>query len=75
MRIHELKITEPYFSDVAFGSKNFEIRKNDRDYKIGDILILKAWNGEKYTGAEVRREITYITDYEQKPGYVVMAIV
>lgn len=74
MRIHELKIIEPYFGDVAFGSKNFEIRKNDRDFKVGDILILRKWDGEKFTGAETRREITYITDYEQKPGYVVMAI-
>lgn len=46
MRIHELKITEPYFSDVAFGSKNFEIRKNDRDFKVGDILILRKWDGK-----------------------------
>lgn len=74
MRIHELKITEPYFSDVAFGSKNFEIRKNDRDFKVGDILILRKWDGKKFTGSETRREITYITDYEQKSGNVVMAI-
>lgn len=74
MRNHELKIVEPYFSDVAFGSKNFEIRKNDRDYKIGDLLFLREWDGERYTGAEICREITYITDYEQKPGYVVMAL-
>lgn len=73
-RTHDLKITPQYFEPVMQGIKPFEIRKNDRDYKVGDVLVLREWNGNKYTGNSITKEITYITDYEQQPGYIVMAI-
>lgn len=38
--IHELKILPEYFEAVTSGRKQFEIRKNDRDFKVGDQLIL-----------------------------------
>lgn len=38
--IHELKIKPQYYEDIKIGLKPFEIRKNDRDFKLGDILIL-----------------------------------
>ena len=73
---HELKIQPDYFKAVFMGIKTFEIRKNDRGYKVGDMLILKEWVPEtkRYTGKMVARKVTYITGYQQKPGYVVMAI-
>ena len=48
MTTHELKLDIRYFDDVASGKKNFEIRKNDRDFQVGDILKLKAWDGKAY---------------------------
>ena len=39
--IHELKIWPKYYEEVSMGHKTFEIRKNDRDFKKGDTLILK----------------------------------
>ena len=39
--IHELKIWNEYFEEVFMGYKTFEVRKNDRDFKKGDTLILK----------------------------------
>lgn len=48
---HELKLVQPFFNDVFTGKKKFEIRKNDRDFKIGDELILKE--GRRYR--EMRR--------------------
>ncbi|GEO68048.1 ASCH/PUA domain-containing protein [Levilactobacillus spicheri] len=73
---HELKIQPDYFKAVFMGTKTFEIRKNDRGYKVGDMLILKEWvpENKRYTGKIVARKVTYITDYQQKPGYIVMAI-
>lgn len=75
---HELKTWPEYFKAVASGEKNFEIRKNDRDFKVGDILILKEYDPVKkeYTGDYVGREITYIMNEQPfvKEGYVVMSI-
>ena len=38
MKIHELKIKEKYYKEVALGYKPFELRKNDRDYQEGDLI-------------------------------------
>ena len=43
MKTHELKLDVKYFEDVKSGKKNFEIRNNDRDFQVGDILELKAY--------------------------------
>ena len=40
---HELKIRPEYFKAVVLGDKMFEIRKNDRDFKVGDIIVLHEW--------------------------------
>lgn len=76
MMTHELKTVQPYFDAVADGSKTFEIRKNDRGFKVGDRLRLREYNpaGDSYSGTSVYADITYITDYAQQPGYVVMGI-
>lgn len=57
---HELKILPRWFEDVQAGRKNFEIRRNDRDFKEGDYLLLKEWNKGKYTGREITKKIQYI---------------
>ena len=38
--IHELKLNSKYYYDSLTNVKTFEIRKNDRNFKIGDILKL-----------------------------------
>ncbi|MEB7953775.1 DUF3850 domain-containing protein [Enterococcus faecalis] len=72
--IHELKILPEYFEAVVSGNKRFEIRKNDRNYKKGDILRLNEYKDGQYTGDVHVAEITYITDYAQQDGYVVLGI-
>lgn len=72
--IHELKILPEYFEAVVSGNKRFEIRKNDRNYKKGDILRLNEYQEGQYTGDVHVAEITYITDYAQQDGYVVLGI-
>ncbi len=76
MEKHKLKILPEYFKAVCSGEKTFEIRNNDRHFKVGDILLLCEYIPErnKFTGSVVQRKITYITDYAQKDGYVVMSI-
>lgn len=38
MKLHELKILHEYLIDVSKGKKTFELRKNDRDYQVGDLI-------------------------------------
>lgn len=76
--IHDLKILPKYFDLVKRGIKNFEVRKNDRDFKVGDMLELLEWDEKeyKYTGRNERRKIIYIlndTDY-CKEGYVILGL-
>lgn len=69
---HDLKIDEEYFNDVKKGLKKFEIRFNDRNYRVGDTInLFEITRERKYTGRKVSGVITYITDYEQKTGYIV----
>lgn len=77
MTIHELKILPEYFYAVRCGDKRFEIRKNDRNFHTGDILRLKEWDGEKYTGEEIDALVRWIQfDWQDaiKPGYCIMSI-
>lgn len=48
-KTHLLKLREEYAEAVAKGLKTFEIRYNDRDYKVGDIVkfIVIDNNGEQ----------------------------
>lgn len=75
--IHELKISPEYFMDVVSGKKTFEIRKNDRDFKVGDYAKLNEYDAENgYTGESMTFEITYVmTDAEYvKEGFAVLGI-
>jgi hypothetical protein len=73
---HELKIHPTYFQEVINGNKTFEIRKNDRDYSVGDVLFLNEYDPDKkiYTGRRTRVKITYITNYAQAEDYIVIGI-
>lgn len=74
MAEHVLKITPEYFDDVVSKLKRFEIRRNDRDFKVGDTLILREYLEHAYTGAITHCKVIYITDYAQKENYVVLGI-
>lgn len=62
MREHDLKVIPPYFDAIEAGLKNFEIRLNDRGYKVGDILNLQEYLPieQEYTGRASRVEVTYV---------------
>lgn len=78
---HELKCVKRFFSDVATGQKPFEVRINDRDYRVGDMLWLRegdffyvgvindepeyAW---QYTDRSCVKEVTYVLTHEMFEG-------
>nr|DAG44713.1 MAG TPA: activating signal cointegrator [Bacteriophage sp.] len=74
-KIVEKKILPEYFLAVIHDEKTFEIRKDEDDLQKGDTLILREWDGEKYTGRETSRSISYILrdvpQYGLMPGYVI----
>lgn len=74
----EKKILPEYFQAVRNREKTFEIRKDDSDYQVGDMLRLREYDGEKYTGNVVIRQITYILrdcpEYGLQPGYCILSI-
>ena len=74
MKVHNLKIKPQYFKDVVSGIKTFEVRKNDRNFKVGDLMVLETYDNEKFTGDFVNTEITYILDDPKycKKGYVIL---
>lgn len=61
-RVHRLKTVEPHFTDVVVGRKGFEVRINDRDYRVDDVLILEEWLPKQacYTGSFAIRRVTYM---------------
>ena len=67
MTTHELKCWPRYFEPLIQGKKTAEIRKNDRDFKVGDVLHLREWDpqgkaDEHYTGRFAFRTITHVLD-------------
>lgn len=44
---HHLRTWPVYFERVADGSKTFEVRKDDRGYQTGDVLVLHEWSPER----------------------------
>lgn len=59
-KTHELKIYPKYFKAILDGKKTFEIRKDDRDFQVGDSIVLKEWDNIKYSGREIQAIIKYM---------------
>lgn len=78
---HELKTIYPFMDDVIDGRKCFEVRKADRDYRVGDTLLLTEYYPETkmYGDYTTTRTIVYILAHEAYPdgireGYAVLGI-
>jgi len=78
MGIHNLKIKSEYFNAVLDGSKKFELRFNDRDFKVGDVLSLNEIDDSgNLTGHSVSRTVTYILHgpcYGLQEGYCILSM-
>ena len=72
-KIHNLKIQAQYALPKLNGNKMFEIRKNDRYYEVGDIVMYSVVDDPELNKKMFGKfyQITYITDYAQQNGYVV----
>jgi hypothetical protein len=62
MVVHELKTWPEYFQPIVDGTKTFDIRKDDRDFRVGDVLKLREYEPDRdeYTGRIVYHEIGFL---------------
>ena len=75
---HTLKIEQPFWHALCNGSKNFEIRFNDRGYQTGDTVSFIENNGLWFmlgVGKSRQWRIIYVMNgYGLKEGYVVLGL-
>lgn len=73
---HDVKTASNFFEDSKSGKKPFELRKNDRGYKVGDFLKMRKYKDGEYTGETIRKEITYVLEEFEglKPGYCILGV-
>lgn len=78
VKIHRLKTWPEPFDATQRGDKNFEIRKNDRDYKKGDWLVLDRFSPEMGFSSDrvplVRQAIYVLSGFGLSDGYVAIGL-
>ena len=58
---HYLKCETYYYQETERNAKLFEVRKNDRNYKVGDMVVLKEVVNGTPTGRSLSpREILFV---------------
>lgn len=69
---HELKTWPEFWDAVSSGEKKFEVRKNDRGFQKGDLLILMKYDPKKGRDGDYVRHITDNSPYrvEKRIKYV-----
>lgn len=76
---HDLKTWPEYFDAVSEGRKRFEVRRNDRDFRVGDVLVLRRWcpASQAYNGDKIEVGVTYVLAGGQfgiEPDHVVLGL-
>lgn len=79
MKLHKLKIKYEYFVDIQLGRKTFELRKNDRDFKVRDLIHFVDENGEEierfdYNVCEITYILKDVPEYGLKKDYCILSI-
>lgn len=74
---HDVKLGASFFEDVRSGRKNFELRRNDRNYKTGDLIVLHEYKDGKETDRSITKEIGYMLEEFEglKDGYCILGLV
>lgn len=76
---HYLKTDPEYFQAVKKGKKKFEMRFNDRNYQVGEILVLQEFDrivGNYTSSPDLIVLVTYALTVKPfvPDGYICMSI-
>jgi len=77
IKLHDLKTWPEFFGGLWAGAKTFEIRRDDRGFVRGDVLLLREWHARGgYTGRLVVARVTYVLPVAPglEPGFVLLSI-
>ena len=78
MALHEFKTVNPFFENFWSGLKDFEVRKNDRNFKVGDrIKLVEFGESKNYVPRFILKDVKYILkggQYGIENGYVVLGL-
>ncbi|GAS96637.1 ASC-1 homology domain protein [Mycolicibacterium canariasense] len=63
VRTHDLKSWSRFFRPIIAGERAHELRRNDRDYRVGDRVLLREYDpsSQTYTGSFCEAVVTSIT--------------
>jgi hypothetical protein len=78
-RKHDLKCWPEPFAAIRAGLKHWELRLNDRDYQVGDLLWQKEWDpaSEQYTGEATGNLVIWMLKgpaFGLPEGYCIMSL-
>lgn len=78
MSVHAINLQQPFFDDFLDGSKTFEVRVKDRDYRKGDVVILieVGNDGEQVTPTRIiKADIGFVQEgFGLKEEYVAFSL-
>lgn len=63
------KVLPDYFQDIVDGKKKYELRLNDFDIEVDDILVLEEWTSadkgnRRPTGRTIAKKVTYLRKFK-----------
>lgn len=69
MKTHELKVHPQFWRPLIAGDKPFEIRRNDRNFAVGDKVRLREFDPSfGYTGSGIYEwTISFVFSHEDFP--------
>lgn len=78
MTRHYLKTWPESFEAISVGVKPWEIRKNDRDFHVGDLLCLQEWCPvrEAYSGKQINAVVQWVLweGFGLQDGHIIMTL-
>jgi hypothetical protein len=76
-KVHTLKTVAPYFEHIYIFDKTFDVRRNDRGFLRGDLLVLAEWDDDAWTGRDIAMKIQYVLpggEFGILSGFVVLGL-